>query len=402
MARTLACTRALAAAAFLALASCGEEIAAPGRCPDLCPSSQVQVSDTTLFGVDTSEISIRGFVTLNEGTILVASDLDSLKGLVLIRFAKRESRWFPIASDPVGVTIGSVDSVTLDLRVTRDTAVKNLRLLVYRLPATIDTTATYASMAPYFADSLIIDSIPVSNTLRIAAARRRLPAAAVEPLPADSGVVAIGVLLRADAPTAVTVSAVESGASARLKYYARGPAPQDTFRHTFDLSPRLDMFVTNPSPAAPGTDLLVGNLPSARSVMRFTIPRFLLDSGSVVRATLVLSQARAATGQPGESFDLEARPLVRDFGGKSITHTDTLLYSKARVTVGDTAQISLEVARMLRFWAAAGDSLPRTILLRVTPEGGTLGEVSIASRTAGSRAPYLRVTYVKPYAFGVP
>mgnify|MGYP001586234184 FL=1 len=198
------------------------------------------------------------------------------------------------------------------------------------------------------------------------------------------------------------MSSVESGASLRLKYFVHGPSATDTLRLTFDLAPRFDTFVTNPPAATPGASLLVGNLPSARSVIRFTIPGFLLDSATVVRATLVLSPTRPASGRPGETFDIEARPLVRDFGGKSITHTDTLLYSKARVTVGDTAQISLEIARMLRFWAAAGDSLPRTILLRVTPEGGTLGEVSIASRTAGARAPYLRVTYVKPYAFGVP
>jgi len=70
--------------------------------------------------------------------------------------------------------------------------------------------------------------------------------------------------------------------------------------------------------------------------------------------------------------------------------------------VGDTAQITLEVGGMLRFWGAEGDSLPRTMLLRVTPEGGALGEVSIAPRTAGARAPFLRVTYIRPYAFGVP
>ena len=384
--------------------SCREDIAAPGQCPALCPSNQVQVADTTLVGVDTSDVSIRGFVTPAEGSILVVADLDSLQGRALLRFV-RPARWFPVASDTAGVTIGAVDSVTIDLRIARDTAVKNLRMLLYRLPASVDSTATFASMDPFFADSTLIDSIPLSagDSLPVVVLHHKfLSPTGVEPFSSDSGAIGIGVGFRADTLTAVTVSSVESGASLRLKYFVHGPSATDTLRHTFDLAPRFDTFVTNPPAATPGASLLVGNLPSARSVIRFTIPGFLLDSATVVRATLVLSPTRRASGRPGETFDIEARPLVRDFGGKSITHTDTLLYSKARVTVGDTAQISLEIARMLRFWAAAGDSLPRTILLRVTPEGGTLGEVSIASRTAGARAPYLRVTYVKPYAFGVP
>lgn len=402
MARTPACIRALAAAAAVAALSCREDIAAPGQCPALCPANQVEVADTALTAVDTSDVSIRGFVTASEGTILVASDLDSLKSFVLIRFAKRASRWFLGSGDTVGVEIGSVDSVTLDLRVSFDTAAKDLRLLIFRLPATVDTTATYASVAPYFADSLLIDSIPVSDSTGIAAVHDSLPVARLEPLPADSGVVALGVSLRASSRTAVTVSAVESGSSARLKFYVRAPVPEDTLKHTFDLPAAFDAFVTDPVPATPAADLLVGNLPSARSLIRFTLPRFLLDSSTVVRATLALSPTRPATGRPGETFDLEARPIIRDFAGKSISHTDTSLYGRASVTVGDTAQITLEVGRMLRFWAAAGDSLPHTMLLRVRPEGSVLGEVSLAGRTAGARAPFLRVTYIRPYVFGVP
>ncbi|MDO8665424.1 MAG: hypothetical protein Q7J79_02345, partial [Gemmatimonadales bacterium] len=234
MARTPACTRALAAAAVLAVLSCREEITAPGQCPALCPSSQVQVSDTTLFGVDTSDVSVRGFVTPSEGTILVAADLDSLQGRVLLRFF-RPAR-FPVASDTAGVTIGAVDSVTLDLRIARDPAVKNLRMLLYRLPASVDSTATFASMDAYFADSMLIDSVPLSagDSLPVVALHHKfLSPAGVEPFSSDSGAIGIGVGFRADTLTAVTVSSVESGASLRLKYFVHGPTATDTLRHTF-------------------------------------------------------------------------------------------------------------------------------------------------------------------------
>jgi hypothetical protein len=408
MARTPASTSLVAAALCAAAFACREDLSAPGQCPALCPSSQVQVADTTLLSVDTSDVAIRGFVTPAEGTILVAADLDSLKGRVFVRFATRPTRWFPVAGDTVGVTIGAVDSATIDLRITRDTAAKNLRLLLYRLPVRVDSTATFASMAAWFADSMLVDSIrvdsvPGNDTLKVIQLHHRfLPASLVEPFFGDSEVVAIGIGLRADARTAVTVSAAETGGGPRLRYYVHAPAPQDTLKHTFDLGASFDGFATSPVPAVPGADLLVGNLPSARSVVRLDIPRSLVDSTTVVRATLVFNQTRPATGRPGESFRIEARPVIRDFAGKSITHTDTTLYGHATVTVGDTGQVVLEVGRLLRFWGAGGDSLPRSVVLRVTPEGTGLGEVTLAGRTAGALAPFLRVTYARPYKFGVP
>jgi hypothetical protein len=41
-------------------------------------------------------------------------------------------------------------------------------------------------------------------------------------------------------------------------------------------------------------------------------------------------------------------------------------------------------------------------MLMSASEGGGLGSVALARRTAGAAAPRLRLTYVRPYAFGVP
>lgn len=393
---------ALATAAL----SCKEEIAAPGQCPALCPNARVETVDTTLTGVVTSDTSFRGYVSTQEAPILVISTLDSAKSLAVVRFVPRPTRWFPVLGDTVGVTIGTVDRATILLRFfQRDTSVKNLWMLVYRLPAKLDSTATYASMQPYFADSTLVDSVLVDSTLSADTLSFAVPKDRVEPLAADTGVVALGFALHAPQPTAVTIGAVDgSGAPAHLRFYARAPAPQDTLTHTFDQTPSFDTFVQSPVPPTPdGSALSVGNLPSARALVRFRLPRGIIDSTTVVRGTLVFTQVSPATGRPQDTFRLEARPLLRDFGAKSITYPDTSLFAHTSVIRGSSGAVELEIVRMLRFWGTrAADSLPRAIELRGFPEGSILGEVRLARGGSGAAAPQLRITYIQPFGFGVP
>jgi len=412
MASTSVWRSVLAALAAAALLGCREDIAAPGQCPSLCPSGDVELVDTTLTGIVVSDTSVRGFVVPNEAAILVASTLDSLKSLVLVRFTALDTV-FRVSGDTVPVRIGSYDSVTIELTMwQRDTAAKDLRVLLVRLPAGTDTTATYATALPFFADSLIVDSLIVDSLVGDSVAtgtlHQRLPVARMLPGVGDSGRVALGIAIRAAIPTAASFGALDlSGAPPRITYWAwgvRDAAPDDTLRQAISRSPAFDTFVMTPVPGAPlaGT-LAVGNLPSARTLLRVDIPRRLLDSTSVVRGTLVLTLTRPATGRPGEVFDVEARPVIRDFGGKSITASDTVVTGLGQVTVGQTGPVEIEIGRILRFWQnPAADSLPRAILLRSRLEGAALGEVTFAGRTAGVAAPLLRLTFVRPYAFGVP
>lgn len=412
MASTSVWRSVLAALAAAALLGCREDIAAPGQCPSLCPSADVELVDTTLTGIVVSDTSVRGFVVPHEAAILVASTLDSLKSLVLVRFTALDTV-FRVSGDTVPVRIGGYDSVTIELTMRqRDTVAEDLRVLLVRLPAGTDTTATYATALPFFADSLIVDSLIVDSLVADSVAtgtlHQRLPVARMLPGTGDSGKVALGIAIRAASPTAVSFGALDfSGAPPRITYWAwgvRGAAPEDTLRQSISRSPAFDSFVMTPVPGVPPAGALqVGNLPSARTLLRVDIPRRLLDSTSVVRGTLVLTLTRPATGRPGEVFDVEARPVIRDFGGKSITASDTVVTGLGQVTVGQTGPVEIEIGRILRFWRnPAADSLPRAILLSSRLEAAALGEVTFAGRTAGVAAPLLQLTFVRPYAFGVP
>jgi hypothetical protein len=106
---------------------------------------------------------------------------------------------------------------------------------------------------------------------------------------------------------------------------------------------------------------------------------------------------------PDEHFRLSARGIIRDFGSKSIIFSDTAAGGTAPVVTGDSGEVQIEIGRMLRVWGTtSGDSLPRALMLMSASEGGGLGSVTVARRTAGAAAPRLQLTYIRPYTFGVP
>ncbi len=407
MARIIAWRSALAAGALLAVLACREEITAPGRCPQFCPADSLQLVDTVLTGIVIADTSIRGFTEPSGMPIIVLSDRDSALARGIIRFTAMPQKWF-VASDTAGlVPVTPADSVSLELRlVQRDTSARNVRIMVYRLPATIDSTADFANTAAYFDDSLLVDSIPVADSLpEITTVRRLLPVARLTPQAADSYVVAVGLLVRATTKTVTTVASADfSGAPARLKYYVHAQAPRDTFRTIFDLTPTFDTYVQNPvPPAPPPARIVVGNQPAARAIVHFQLPAYIVDSVTVVRSTLLMRVSRPVAGRPRELFQVEAAPIIRDFGGKSIVFQDTLVYGTGRVTAGDTGTVTIEMARVLRLWRGIPvDSLPRKVVLRNTNEGASIGEIQTFGHTAGVDAPRLHVTYIRPLRFGVP
>ncbi|HXY68789.1 MAG TPA: hypothetical protein VEH62_05035 [Gemmatimonadales bacterium] len=398
---------AFAALAFGALAGCKEQISSPGKCPALCPSGHVQLADTLLTTADVSDTSVRGFVLVREASYLLASNLDSLQSLVLVRFSRIDTTWFVTLSSGLVDTayVGNPDSVVLDLHlVQRDTAVKGLKLLVYRLPALFDTGASYASILPYFADSTLVDTVPISDTLQTG----DLPVRIADSLviaPADTGVVSLGIAVVAAGKTALALGSGNLGTTAPiLSTYIHAKAPLDTLSHVTSVEPSVSLFVMNPPPGQPPTGVLaLGGIPTARATLRLSLPTVVVDSNAVVRATLLLNTTGPAGGFARDSFFVFAQPVVRDFGAKSILWPDSTVSGSVLIHEGQTGPVALDLAPILRFWGTTqGDSTPRLIVLRAYPEGSILGSVTFAGRVAGALGPQLRVTYVKPYTFGLP
>ncbi len=420
MARTSAWRKAAFATFVVATVfSCTENVTAPGRCPDLCPSDSLQIVDTVITGVIYGDTSIRGYTQVDQVPILVVANQDSFKARALLRFVPMPKLWFSTAGD--SVHFGGVDSVVLLVRLdARDTAVKNVRLLVYRVPGdSLDSTATYTSSQPWFTLGSFLDSLPVSDSVKVADLRRCWKAVAdtscaaftqIAPLmpdtvTADTLIPAIGLDVRADSQTVAVVAATDfTAVPAHLKFYVHGAAPRDTFHTVFDLTPTFDTYVATPDPAPilPQT-LVIGNQPATRAFVKFQIPPYYVDTVGVSRATLLLTPSRAARGFPHSTFGLEVLPILRYFGGKSLLIQDTTLTGRGTVTVGSSGVVSIEMGPILRVWkGTSSDSLPRAVSIRVANEVFETGQLDAFGSAGGASAPRLQISFVRPLKFGVP
>jgi hypothetical protein len=389
---------------------CTENIAAPGRCPGLCPSGRVQIVDTTYTGLVVGDSSFRGYVNPSEGAFLLLADRDSLQSAGVARFGPRGSAWFPGVND-TAVSARKVDSVAISVYVRdRDTTVRNVRILVYRLPFDVDTGITLPELQRYFVDSLLVDSLQLDSllegSLSAGIVTKTIRAGGFDTIPeTDSGAVALGFAVRAPSPTALSISSADDYLGTTLMaWYVHAKAPRDTVTHIFTTRPEFDTFVYAPAPQNADSALVAGGLPSARTILRFSgsLPPEATDSLGLLRATLILTPTRSYSGRPREVFRIAARGILRDNGAKSIIFADTSAGGTTELTVGDSGEIHIEIGRLLRAWGtSAGDSLPRALMLLGEPDGLGMGEVSISGH-ASAAAPRLRITYVRPYAFGVP
>jgi hypothetical protein len=408
MARIPVWRSALAGAGLWAVAwACTDRISAPGKCPDLCPADSVVLADTVLNTPVAFDTSIRGYTDVKSASILILSSLDSLSAFAFFKTSQLPQSWSP-QTDTGIVTLGSLDSVQVQVFLqARDTSAKNLYILIYRLPASIDTSIDVVGASQLFADTNLVDSIPVPDSVSSGLLTRTVPKNRMVPLPEDSFTVAVGLRVRASTPTAVALLSSDlTVAPPRLFYYARGLPPRntDSLTRSFELDPVFDTYLFAPAPVdpAPGT-IVVGNQPAARALVRIQLPPYIADSVTVIRGTLVLRLARPVTGVPGQRLLIEAAPVLRLFGGKSIVVPDTTTYGYGTVTVGDTGSVRIELAPVLRTWRGTNpDSLPRVIVLRAYSESLNVGEVTASGALSGASAPQLVLTIMRPFKFGVP
>jgi len=409
--------------AVLLAAACVERLTAPGHCPDFCPSGQITVVDTLLTTSINRDSSYRGYVVSYQSPVMLAAFLpdttDTLDGRPIFRFNGFGPR-LPVSSVDTGQIRGA-DSARLQLYIVRrDTATHNLRLQFYRLPTTIDTTTTFDAVAAAFnnaqvrptvyvdtllaqpggkdtvtGDSVVVDTVNHRwlLSLKFDAAAARYDGTS------DSGAVAYGIRIAAD--TLASIAFGKGSVGPVLQWYLRVDSlGMPVARKPGVLGPTLANFVFTPPPGPLDDTLAVGGVPSARSLLRVAFPKFIRDSSQIIRGTLFLVPAVAARGAPADSFVMEARTVLADFGRKS--PIDARLDDPIVIHPGATDTIKIEVTNMLQLWAA-DTTHPTVILLRPQAEAQYFGEIRFyPSKAALALRPTLQITYVKQFPFGVP
>jgi len=430
--------------ALLAAAACSEQTTAPGVCPNFCPSGAINIQDTIFTSIVNRDSSYGGFVPNYSAEGMGVTDLPGIiDSRAFVTFDTMSRRVRAKAGDTTTVPI-TVDSIRVRMTILRrPTHEPNLRLKLYRLPTSVDTTSDFASLAPYFT-SPVLDSMNVStllalpakgdtqtvrlwgDSIRVDSAGNVLQINRTDstltvyflldtlqtPLvEADTGRVAYGIRVGADSFPSVTLATSETSSPPQIRwfYHYLGPDTVATKTDTITLhanrivGPRFDSFVFSPPTPPLDSNLAVGGVPSVRSLLRIALPTFLRDTTrvDVVRATLILVPESAVPGVPSDSFRILARPVLADLGGKSPLGTTSTLFGSTYIHINSPDTVRIELTAMVRAWAV-DTSMTTAFILGAVPEATSYQQIRFYSTRAPALRPSLQVTYVHRFQFGVP
>ena len=395
--------RLLALGLFVGLAACEEELTVPGQCPEFCPPGLPELLEVVIPAQPASDTAFVGYVGLSSPAALLVSD-----GLP----AGEARAWYRFPKRPDSITVRdslnfyTVDSVAFEINlIVRDTLVLDLSLLVHRVPLTWDTLTSFAEVDAALTDETVLDTLPVPDTLRTGPLRLVVSGDALDKLvldKADSNKLAIGLQVRGAVGTGVRLGSVAgTSGAARFITYAHVPVTDTAIqKQTINLTADTNAYVFEPARTVDPDLLYLGGLPAARTIVRFQVPAFVLDSAEVVRATLELTPAQEVNGLPNDIASLEARTVTADLGAKS-TPTFTLR-ALTNLPTGTSGVIGADVLPILNGWRAPA-RLPQMLYLSITPEAGSFHmPVFRSTRSPEGGGPQLRIAYMRRAALERP
>jgi len=219
---------------------------------------------------------------------------------------------------------------------------------------------------------------------------------------ADSGRVAYGVRVSADSANTIALGTADNGRGPRLTWFFNFLDSTSTAKDSsLSRGPIFDSFVFNPPTPPIDSNLAVGGVPAARSLLRVKIPALLRDSADVVRATLVMVPVGPVPGAPADSFTILARAVIADLGAKSPLSTNSQFFGTHRVHLNVADTLRMELTDLVRSWALDSTLTP-ALMLGQAPEAASYTQIRFYSTRAPAFRPTLHITFVRRYTFGAP
>lgn len=406
----------------LTAAACSEKLETTVGCPELCPGQGIGVINTTIDAVifDTTVIAAGAFGA--EPFMLLASRGDTVDSRVVIRFDSLPQRYRRVPAETTTTAITTVDSAFLQLRL--DLTERHVAGTITVSAYDIDTPATDTSSAvllPLFSPDRLIGSrsfastdlkdtvrIPLTNSMVLAKAQANARLRIGLRITGSTGQFHIR-STEAAAPPILSFRVSPDTAVKPLTFTPNSKTPTDSADLRLAIAD-YQMVVRVPPPGSIRS-LLVGGLPSRRTYMRFSIPKSILDSANVIRATLLLRQLPNAGLGPLDTVAVVTHVVI---AGKAITDPEqaSRLIAAAEFTQVDTLRVAanasggreIDIAPVLRVWRAQGDTLgPRAIVLRSAREGVSAAQAWFDSgELASGVRPRLRISYTPANPFGLP
>lgn len=406
------------AALFIAVPSCSENLDSSGVCAVLCPPVGGDVQNITLDAVvfDTTVNSLSGLGT--EPTLLLASRGDTLDTRVIIRFDSLPSTFLPTGDTSRKIT--SVDSAYIQLFI--DTlSIKGdgpYNIEAYDVDTTASDTSSAAILALFrpdrFISSQLLDRPELKDTVKY-----YISNTAVLDRIQSGARLRVGLRLTGATSSQIRIASAEGGATPLLYFRATPdtttkPLAVIPFSNTPSDEPIVASHLTDYTviakgpPPAPPSVLAIGGLPPRQVYMRFDIPSSIIDSATVVRATLLLNQISNPALDPTDTVLILPQLVL---AGKVVTDPAKasqivvgLSGDTVRVRPGDSGLTNVELARAFAVWhTQKPDTLPRAIVLTALNEGNSPLEIRFSSsEDVSALRPRLRISYTSRVPLRVP
>ena len=407
--------------------ACAESLDGGAGCPRLCPAQTLTVLDTVINPVLAFDSNFVGFPEIGaEQELLVATRGDTLETRGIIRFDTITTSITP--TNDTAQTITQVDSAYL--QIVLDTAhariPANIRFELYDVDDTIEPDTLSAPVNAHFSPSRRIGGITVARAFLPETLNVPLSDSAILAKMTSRGRLRVGIRVDGDGPAWIRVGSTVGSAGATLLY--RG-SPDTTVAKisvtpvsnypvgTLEEGIRQDLtnymiVAKNAIPQFTNT-MNVGGNPGRRPYLRFNIPSHIVDSSTIVRASLILTQRPQPYGDLRDTMTVQAQVVL---AGPQITdlHRAANIISAPGLDVSDSLLISprdsgqkvFDMFLLLRAWATQDALLyppPRAIVLRASPENVLPFEASFFnSLSPASVRPVMRISYVPKITYGVP
>jgi hypothetical protein len=409
--RTLtALTTVAAIALVVGIAGCSEDLSSGLACPTLCVASGNNFRDTTLDAVEL-DTTIAGFPTLGLATsLLLASRKDTVQSSIVIRFDSLPTS-VVLSGATDTTTISGVDSAYLRIVIdsTGGQGASQAILQAYDVDSVTLQNPTPAQVEMLFRPDRLIGSVPVTPIAARDTIRIPLSNAALFSKLHSHSRVRIGLRLAGTTSAQLRIVAFNGGVGSPLisfddpadtAYIPVGVAPQtDIAGATVEevLSATVYSLADTPTANADAQTLVVGGYP-------------IIDSSTIVRAELVLSQRRSPGVDPTDSLFVvplvsTATYLVTDIRRAMDLAAEGYFagLDSLRLTPGDSGTQTLNVLSVVRTWSLLNTKITRAIILRSSKEGSQPAEARFfSSEGPPALRPKLRITYLPRVEGAIP
>ncbi|MGZ3372306.1 MAG: hypothetical protein ACXU9O_04980 [Gemmatimonadaceae bacterium] len=406
------------AALFVSILSCSENLDSSGVCPVLCPAIGGEVKNITIDAVviDTTVPSLSGLGT--EAGLLLASRGDTLDTRVVVRFDSLPEKFTPTGDTAQNITFVDSAYIQFSLDTLSIKGAEPVTIEAYDVDTTANDTSTAAVLALFrpdrFISSQTFTRAQLTDTLKYYISSAKL-------------------LDKIQSRTALRVGLRATGsASSQMRFISAegGLGPNLFFRATPDtttvpqtvapfsktpvgesiLASNLTDYtvIAKAPPEAPPSVLSIGGLPARRVYVRFNIPDSIIDSATVVRATLLLNQLPNNAIDPTDTVLLLPEVALAGTAvidpAKAAQIIGSISVDTLRLTPGGSGIKNVELARAFTLWhTQSPDSLPRAIVLKSLTEGNTAIELRFSSsEDIAALRPRLRISYTAKVPLGLP